>query len=241
MSRSEPCFAGRATKKLYSLMIQSILVISKDKNQIQEFLGKIISENKIDRFDITTLEQEGTIGIEDVRILQRSISFKPIKSSKKIVLIKNSENITIEAQNALLKTLEEPPPNTIVILASKTKETLLPTVLSRCKIVTLISESPKTEVNNNLLEELQGLAASEIGQRLVFAQNLSKDKNDALLWLEDMIRVAREQLILLVSKDDSRSISQYLNILISLNHTYTILSTTNTNPRLTLENLLLNL
>lgn len=216
-------------------MTQSILIVSKDENQIQKFLDKTFAENKIDRFDITTLEQEGTIGIEDVRILQKNISLKPLKSPKKAVLIKNSENITIEAQNALLKTLEEPPPNTIVILASKTKETLLPTVLSRCRIVNLTSKDLKTAINKNLLEELQELVTSDMGQRLVFAQNLSKDKNEAVLWLENMIKTAREKLL-----KDNKNLS-LLKIIKKLQKTHFVLSTTNTNPRLTLENLLLNL
>lgn len=216
-------------------MIQSILIVSKDKNQIQKFLDKIIAENKIDRFDITTLEQEEAIGINNVRTLQKTISLKPINSSKKIVLIKNSENITIEAQNALLKTLEEPPEDTIIILSASAKEALLPTILSRCKIVEFYNHTISFEDKEKALQEYKKIIKSNMGDKLVIAQELANNKQDALLWIESLIYILRNEFI----KDTSNAFHH--NLLKKLQKTHFVLSTTNTNLRLTLENMLLSL
>lgn len=216
-------------------MIQSILIISKDKNQIQEFQEKIILQNKIDHFDISTFEQEGSIGINDVRTLQKTISLKPINSPKKIVLIKNSENITIEAQNALLKTLEEPPENTIIILAASNKEAILPTILSRCKIIEYYNQPISIEDRQKTLQEYKKIIKSGIGEKLVSAQELAKNKENALLWIERLINGLRDELMQDVNN------ATYHNLIKKLQKTHFVLSTTNTNPRLTLENMLLSL
>ena len=69
------------------------------------------------------------------------IPLKPFKGKTKVVVIQSYESITKEAQNALLKVLEEPPANTLIIILTLKKEFLLPTILSRCKIINLKEEN----------------------------------------------------------------------------------------------------
>ena len=60
--------------------------------------------------DITVIEPDGnSIKIEQIRIMNSKILEKPISSNKKVYIINNSEKMTVDAQNCLLKTLEEPP------------------------------------------------------------------------------------------------------------------------------------
>ena len=77
-------------------------------------------------------QSEGAISIETILELQRKISLKPVASSKKIVIIEEASRMTLEAQNAFLKTLEEPPPYLLFFLIAQ-RESLLPTILSRCQ------------------------------------------------------------------------------------------------------------
>ncbi len=71
------------------------------------------------------------IKIERVRELQKSISWRAYEGRKKVAVIVDAHTLKIEAGNALLKTLEEPPPNSVIILITHSPETLLPTIRSR--------------------------------------------------------------------------------------------------------------
>ncbi len=73
------------------------------------------------------------VKIEQIRELQRIIAFKPYEARWRVIIIDGAERMTREAANAFLKTLEEPPPWTTIILLATTVETLPPTVLSRCQ------------------------------------------------------------------------------------------------------------
>ena len=75
-----------------------------------------------------------SIKIAQIRKLQSDILVKPYKSYK-IYVIDEAQKMTVEAQNALLKTLEEPPKYAIIILITNNKESLLDTIKSRCEII----------------------------------------------------------------------------------------------------------
>ena len=74
-----------------------------------------------------------SIKIEQIRELERSIAYKPYEARWRVILIDGAERLTREAANALLKTLEEPPPWTVIILVALAVEELPPTVPSRCQ------------------------------------------------------------------------------------------------------------
>lgn len=87
--------------------------------------------------------EELKIGIDQIRDLKKQIAIKPIGQIKTVTILE-AEKLTLEAQNALLKTLEEPPENTQVILVASKADLLLPTVLSRCQIINLPNKKEKS-------------------------------------------------------------------------------------------------
>jgi DNA polymerase III delta prime subunit len=226
----------------------SFIVIAREKKKREEYVKTLALKENIDRFDITVVEKDTSakattqsIGIEAVKLIQKKIFFKPVKSSKKIVVIEDGQLLTPEAQNALLKVLEEPPANTIIIVASETKETLLPTILSRCQLIEL--EEEKKKLSNKTIEEitlfLTELADFSIGDKLKRAEQLAKDKEKALTWIENLILVLHENLINTI-KETSISTNQ-ITIIKSFQSLHTLLRTTNVNPRFAIEHTLLNL
>lgn len=93
--------------------------------------------------DLTIIEPDGNnVKIEQIRELNRKVVEKPIVSTKKVYIINDGQNITKEAQNALLKTLEEPPEYVTIILITTSESAFLPTIKSRC-----------TKINFNKLTE----------------------------------------------------------------------------------------
>ncbi len=73
------------------------------------------------------------ISIDQVREVEQEISRPPVEGRRRVVLVLNAENLTLEAQNALLKVLEEPPEHTVFLLVSSSPTAVLPTIRSRCR------------------------------------------------------------------------------------------------------------
>ena len=102
--------------------------------------------------DCIRVKPEGdSIKIAQIRNLQSDIVIKPHKKYK-IYIIDKAEKMTVEAQNALLKTLEEPPEYAIIILVTNNKEGLLQTIRSRCEIVKF-TPIPFIEIKNYLINQ----------------------------------------------------------------------------------------
>jgi len=82
-----------------------------------------------------TTVDSNAIRIELIRQLQKEINLKPYEARKKVFIINDAHNLTAEASNALLKTLEEPPQDSLIILVTSKPGLLFKTVISRCKII----------------------------------------------------------------------------------------------------------
>ena len=83
-------------------------------------------------------EKPNSIGVDDIRIqVANDVVIKPYSGPKKIYIINEGEKMTVAAQNALLKTLEEPPSYTVIFILTTNLEALLPTILSRCVVLSM--------------------------------------------------------------------------------------------------------
>jgi len=77
--------------------------------------------------------KEAVLKIDDIRELQKKLIYLPYEGSTKVVIIDNAEHMNHQAANSFLKTLEEPPTKTLIILIASNPYQLLPTILSRCQ------------------------------------------------------------------------------------------------------------
>lgn len=107
------------------------------------------------------LPEEGhrDILIDQVRALQHTLSLSPYSAKYRIALLPNFQSATEQAQNALLKTLEEPSDNVVLLLTADALESLLPTVVSRCEVVRLRPAS--IESAEAYLQTVKGLTAEK--------------------------------------------------------------------------------
>ena len=83
------------------------------------------------------------ISIEEVRSVCNQAHLKPYEGASRVYMFENAETMSEEAANALLKTLEEPPPDTILILLTSQEDRLLPTIKSRCTRIELRAHGPE--------------------------------------------------------------------------------------------------
>lgn len=100
-------------------------------------------------------EKPNTISVDDIREqINNDILIKPYSSKYKVYIIPNADKLTVQAQNALLKTIEEPPAYAVIFLLTENAEVLLPTIRSRCVMLKLRNIKDKL-IKKYLMEELQ--------------------------------------------------------------------------------------
>lgn len=110
--------------------------------------------------DLQIVEPDGQqIKIEQIRELQKSLSYRPVEAARRICLIDQADRMNPAAANSLLKTLEEPSAETLIILLSARPEALLTTVLSRCQRLPF-SRLPQRCIETTLSEQ-RGYAGRE--------------------------------------------------------------------------------
>ena len=85
-------------------------------------------------------EEKQSIGVEEVRETLSHVSLLPPLNENQCLYIRDMDILTPEAMNALLKTIEEPPSRTFILLASANADAILPTIRSRCQTILLKSE-----------------------------------------------------------------------------------------------------
>lgn len=119
-------------------------------------------------------EKPNSIGVDDIRLqINDTIFIKPYSSAYKIYIVDEAEKMTVQAQNALLKTIEEPPAYVIIILLTTNQEAFLPTILSRC--IQLKLKPLKNDVVGGYLMETMGVKESQADVYAAFARgNLGK-------------------------------------------------------------------
>lgn len=137
---------------------------------------------------------ETTIKREEIDNLIESVYKKPYESSKKVFIIKDAHQMTTQAANTFLKTLEEPPEDSVIILLTTNSNLLLPTIVSRCQMLKFRSMS-KDKIKEFLIkncgasEELSGLASEYSKGVLKKAIEMVKGNDGTLRQREDIIKL----------------------------------------------------
>ena len=155
--------------------------------------------------DVVLVEYEGVndIKVDQIREgVEDKLFLKPFEGSFKVVIVDESERMNRSAQNAFLKTLEEPPPDSVIILVTSRETALLPTIRSRCQIVRF-SPLP-TESIVKILEKETQLSESD----LELSSRLSEGSPGLALEFDKDLIDWRKELLLKISGLDYRSASE---------------------------------
>ncbi|MBI2196762.1 hypothetical protein HYU45_04110 [Candidatus Daviesbacteria bacterium] len=130
--------------------------------------------------DLLYIKAGEKLGIAQARKIKEHFSLKPYSAKGAVVVLEDASVMTDEAQNALLKTLEEPPKEAILILGANSDTNFLPTILSRCKIITLETRSDDRLVyHSRFIPDLEKLLSYSIEERFAFIEKL-KNKEEFL-------------------------------------------------------------
>lgn len=148
-----------------------------------------------------THEKPNTISVDDVRTqINSDVAIKPYSGPYKIYIVNEAEKMTQQAQNALLKTLEEPPEYAVILLLTTNMNSLLPTILSRCVVLSMKPVRDEL-VREYLMREIQipdykaqvcvAFARGNIGKAKMLAtseefENVKEEAITLLKYIQDM-------------------------------------------------------
>ena len=122
---------GIGKKQIAIEFAKMILCLNKDNAPCGECKSCLELEND-NNPDFNIIKPDGKIKIDQIRQMLEKVYEKPIISDKKVYIIDDAETMTVEAQNCLLKTLEEPPEYIVIILITSNESNLINTIKSRC-------------------------------------------------------------------------------------------------------------
>ena len=174
-------------------------------------------------------EKPNTIGVEDIRAqINNDIVIKPYSSPRKIYIVNEGEKMTPQAQNALLKTLEEPPEYAVIVILTTNVEALLPTVLSRCVVLNMKPVSD-TLVKKYLMEQLGvpdykanicvAFARGNIGKAKLLAssEEFEKVKDEAISLVKNINDMEIHEIVKAIKKisEYKFDVNDYLDILMA--------------------------
>ena len=184
---------------------------------------EFVNNNNPDYYEIGLEEDEKSIKIDTIRLMQNKVQELPIVSKRKVYIIDDSEYMTKEAQNCLLKTLEEPPEFVTIILIVSNENLILNTIKSRCLKMyfnDLSDDELKRYVKENLsLEEfsdnmLKACSGSPGKAKNIYKNNEIYEELDRIFTNVDnytLTDIYSKLDVLYKNKDEIQDILEYLN------------------------------
>ena len=181
------------------------------KGKLANIWAKFILNGDLDReyVDIINYSSEkSSFGVDDVRDIIEEVYKKPFEKDKKVIIIHEGNKLTIQAQNALLKTIEEPPKGVYIIILCESLELILDTIKSRCEIYKL-KPLTKSELYEYIKIKKFNYDENEIKSAIAFSEGvpgrIDRYFND------DKLRELRNNIVILIknlNKNDLEAILQ---------------------------------
>lgn len=211
-------------KKLFAREFAQILLCTSQTNKPCNQCKSCIEFRGNSNPDFKIIEPDGnSLKIEQIRLMNSKIIEKPITSSRKVYIINDSQKMTIDAQNCLLKTLEEPPEYATLILICNNEAQMLNTIKSRCTKINFkplsineIKEYIEKQTNEKIDDNILRLSEGSIGKALKL-----NEKSDVYEALERFINkleqikktsIFSEAELLYKNTEDIQEILNYMNI-----------------------------
>lgn len=141
------------------------------KSKVADIFSSLILNKELFKANVDSIEyrpKKASIGVDDVREIIEEVNKKPYEGDKKVITIFSGEKLTIQAQNALLKTIEEPPKGVFIIILTTSIEIILETIKSRCQIYKLTPLSNE-EIQSYILKKYGNINTIDFSPALSYA------------------------------------------------------------------------
>jgi len=177
------------------------------KSLVAKELSLLILDKNIDRDYIDIIpfragKDKNSIGIDDIRDLIEETNKRPYEGDKKVIIIYEGEKMTVQAQNALLKTIEEPPSGIHIIILSRDLNAILETIKSRCQIH-MLWKLDSTDMEDFLEFKYPHMEKDKINQIVSFSDGIPGRAID-FIENEDYRQIRENALLILsvISNDE---------------------------------------
>src|SRR5829696_5338074 len=146
--------------------------------------------------DVIEMDAASNRSVDDIRELRERVGFAPAAGRWKVYILDEAHMLTKEAWNAFLKTLEEPPPNTVFVLATTEAHKVMATIADRCQRFDF--QRPSLEQISEVLERVAAAEGLEVeaGATAMIARSASASFRDALRTLDQIVAFGGEQVAL---------------------------------------------
>ena len=144
------------------------------KSLVAKYLASHILCNKDDAVSVDIVNyrpSSNSFGVDEVREIIDEVNKKPYENNRKVIILYKCDKMTVQAQNAFLKTVEEPPEGVYLILLSDSLETILDTIQSRCQIYKLTPLLEK-EMGQYIEEKYNGLPVQSKQAALAYSMGI---------------------------------------------------------------------
>lgn len=177
---------------------------------------------------IYVTHEKASLGVDDIRNqVNGDVAIKPYSSPYKIYIIPDGEKMTEQAQNALLKTIEEPPEYAIFLLLTENSNMFLPTILSRCVTLQLKPVEPKLikkflmeqkQIPDYLAELSAGFSQGNVGKAIRYAssEEFIERKQDTIHVLTHVDEMKNYEIMQFIKKmaEQKKDITDYLDLML---------------------------
>lgn len=136
-----------------------------------KLLGKEENKSYVDILEWRVGKNKKSIGVDEIRDITKEVNKKPYEGDRKVVIVYEAHKMTIEAQNAFLKTIEEPPKGVTIILLSESLSLILETIRSRCQVHKLNRLNLK-DITRYVRKEYPNLEEQELKQVIAFSEGV---------------------------------------------------------------------
>lgn len=162
----------------YTYPMVATIVLSQDlEKRIIKILEILEREGlKKNHPDLLYFDGLSKLGVEEAKKIREHFALKPFLAKGRGAVLESGDKLTHDAQNALLKTLEEPPEKAVLILGANSTDAFLATVLSRCQVIR-IEDYPKDQENKllkNYLKDIEGLEKKSLEEKFLFIEKLEE-------------------------------------------------------------------
>jgi len=176
--------------------MQTYLLVSSEAKFIDAKVASIKSKLSLSQYNTHIFSPSNSLGIDQVKTIKTILSQKPFVGGDRLIIIKTMEKATTEAANALLKILEEPPARTFIILTTSNLHQILPTITSRCQIVSDRKQTPK-QISSDFDKEmklLKKILLAGYGERIIISLTVGKSKDEVEKFLDSLLMLCRQLL-----------------------------------------------
>ena len=168
------------------------ILIHPNLDERLKIINQLLSQNnfKNPHPDLLYFSEDEKLGVEQAKKAREHFTLKPLMAKGRALVFEDASKFTLDAQNALLKTFEEPPEQALILLGASNESKILPTILSRCEVINLGEGGGGLGVGSKFDSDIEKLITARIKEKFEYIEKLEERDE----FLQALVVYFREKL-----------------------------------------------